>query len=268
MSGTPAAPAALVRESVVFAIAEMRATHTRQTYVFGWLLRLMLQTIFFALVAGYVGSRPALRYSLVGNSIVLGCLESMIVVLMMVQERSTGTLPLLAMSPTSHVPVYFGRGLHWMASGALSSITAFVVLPFALGVPLPWPRAVLALPVILVVCASSYCYGCLLGALGLRFMSVTWLLLNLGYLPIMAICGVNVPLSFWPAPVHALAEVLPVTHGLLAIRGMLDSASIVAILAQIGLEVVVAIGWSAVAVLAIGRVVRRGTVTGSLEFGS
>jgi ABC-2 type transport system permease protein len=268
MSREDAGAVTLLRESAVFAVVEMRATHTPITYVFGWLLRLVLQTVFFALVAGYVGTRDSLRYSLVGNAVVLGCLESMIVVLMMVQERSTGTLPLLAASPTSHVPVYLGRGLHWMASGLVSSCTAFVVLPFALGVALPWPRSALALPVLAVVCVSSYCYGCVLGAIGLRYMGVTWLLLNLGYLPVMAFCGVNVPLSFWPWPLHALAEVLPVTHGLLAVRGILAGASAGSVLGQVALEAAVGAGWLAVAWWAIDRVVRRGTVTGSLEFGS
>jgi ABC-2 type transport system permease protein len=263
-----AAAVELMRESAAFAIAEMRATHTLKTYLFGWLLRLVLQAIFFALVAGYVGTRASLRYSLVGNAVVLGCLESMIVVLMMVQERATGALPLLAASPTSHVPVYLGRGLHWLASGVLSSLTAFVVLPFALGVPLPWPRAALALPVIVVVCLTSYCYGCLLGTLALRYMGVTWLLLNLGYLPAMAFCGVNVPLSFWPAPLHALAEILPVTHGLLAVRGVLAGAPAGTVAGQLALELAVGGGWLAMASVAIGWVVRRGIATGSLEFGS
>lgn len=268
MSGRWAGVAGLVRESTAFAVAEMRATHTRQTYLFGWLLRLMLQATFFALVAGYVGTRVALRYSLVGNAVVLGCLESMIVVLMMVLERSMGTLPLLVASPTSHIPVYLGRGLHWMASGLLSSAAAFVVLPFAVRVDLPWPRAALALPILAVVCVSSYCFGCVLGSLALRFPGVMWLLLNLGYLPVMAFCGVNVPLSFWPAPLHMLAEILPVTHGLLAIRGVLGSASAGTVLTQIGLEVAVGSGWLAVACAAIDRVVRHGIATGSLEFGS
>lgn len=256
----------LMRASVVFAIAEMRATHTPKTYVFGWLLRLILQTIFFALVAGYVGRSVSLQYSLVGNAVVLACLESMIVVLMMVQERSTGTLPLLAASPTSHVPVYAGRGLHWLASGLVSSMTAFTLLPFVLGVPLPWPRAALALPVIAVVGVTSYCYGCVLGSAALRYSGITWLLLNLGYLQVMAFAGVNVPRSFWPAPVQAYADILPVTHGLQAVRDVLAGAPAGTVLGQVTLEILVGLGWLAVAVFSINLVVRRGIATGSLEF--
>jgi ABC-2 type transport system permease protein len=261
-------PVEVARQSVIFAVAEMRATYTWWTYLFGWLLRLLLQTIFFSLAAGYLGTQETRQYALVGNAIVLGCLQSMIVVLMMATERSTGTLPLLAMAPTSHVPIYIGRGLHWMVSGMLSSVVALAVLPPLLGVSLPWPRAALVLPLIPLICVTSYCYGCVLGAIGLRHMGVIWLLLNLGYLPIMAFCGVNVPVSFWPWPLRVIAEILPVTHGLMAIRAILAGSPAGPVLGEVGLEAAVGIGWLCVACVALARIVRHGIAAGTLEFGN
>lgn len=268
MSAPRVSPVEVTRQSAIFAVEEMRATHTWRTYLFGWLLRLILQTTFFSLAAGYFGTRVTKQYALVGNAIVLGCLESMIVVLMMAGERATGTLPLLATAPTSHVPIYLGRGLHWMASGMLSSTVALVVLPPLLGVPLPWPRAAVALPLIPLVCVTSYCYGCVLGAVGLRHMAIIWLLLNLGYLPIMAFCGVNVPVSFWPWPLRAIAEIMPVTHGLMAVRAVLAGSSAPAVLGDVGLEAAVGIGWLCLACFALSHIVRRGIAAGTLEFGN
>lgn len=258
----------LGRESVSFAWADMRATYTWRTYVFAWMARLLLQVVFFAMVAGYTGDEASMQYALVGNAIALGSLEAMVVVALMVQERWSGTLPLLAIAPTSHVPVYLGRGLHFLVSGMISSTIAFVVLPAVTGVPLPWPRAALALPLIVVVCLSSYCYGCFLASVALRHFSVTWLILNLGYLPIMAFCGVNVPTSFWPAPLETLALMLPLTHGLAAIRGVLDGSPAAWILGQAGLEVLIGLAWLTVAIFSIRLVVRRGVADGTLEFGS
>lgn len=268
MSALRVSPIEVARQSAIFAVAEMRATYTWWTYLFGWLLRLLLQTIFFSLAAGYFGTAVTRQYALVGNAIVLGCLESMIVVLMMAAERSTGTLPLLATAPASHVPIYLGRGLHWMASGMLSSTLALTVLPPLLGVPLPWPRAALVLPLIPLVCVTSYCYGCVLGAVGLRHMGIIWLLLNLGYLPIMAFCGVNVPVSFWPWPLRAIAGTLPVTHGLMAVRAILAGSAAGPVLREVGLEAAVGIGWLCVACFALARVVRQGIAAGTLEFGN
>jgi ABC-2 type transport system permease protein len=98
-------------------------------------------------------------------------------------------------------------------------------------------------------------------------MGVTWAILNLGYLPIMAFCGVNVPVSFWAPPLQAIAQVLPLTHGLDAIRTVLAGGPATTVLGQVGLEIAVGAGWLAIASWSIGQVARRGVVTGSLEFG-
>jgi ABC-2 type transport system permease protein len=267
MSAARVSPVEVARESVIFAVADMRATFTWRTYLFGWVLRLLLQTVFFALVAGYFGDYATKQQALVGNAVVLGCLQSMVVVLMMAQERQTGTLPLLAMAPTSHVPVYLGRGLQWLVSGMLSATLAFVVLPPLLRVPLPWPWAGVALPLIVLICVSSYCYACFLGAVGLKNMNITWVLLNLGYLPIMTFCGVNVPVSFWPLPLRVIAYGLPVTHGLAAIRGILAGAPAGTVLGQAGQEAVVGACWLVVAWFVLERGVRQGIAAGTLEFG-
>jgi ABC-2 type transport system permease protein len=260
-------PVQVARESVIFSAAEMKATFTWRSYLFAWLLRLMVQTIFFALVAGYFGTSVTRQHVLVGNAIVLGCLESMVVVLMMGQEAYTGTLPLLAMAPASHVPIYLGRGLQWMASGILSSTLGLVILPPLLRVPLPWPRAALALPLIPLICVSSYCYASVVGAIGLRHLNITWLLVNLGYLPIMTFCGVNVPVSFWPLPIRIIANVLPVTHGLAAVRDVLAGAAADTIIGQAALEALVGSCWICLAWFVLARVVQHGIAAGTLDFG-
>lgn len=255
----------LGQQTAIFAVAQMRAVHTWRSWGFGWLLRLLIQVSFFTLFGGFAADVDTMRYVLVGNAVILVCLESMISVTAVVDERAAGTLPLLAIAPTSHVPVYLGRGLHWLASGMVSSLVAWGVLPLVLGVPLPWPQALVAVPVILLVGVTSYCYGCFLSALAMRRPGLEWIILNLGYLPIMAFCGVNVPISFWPAGIRLGTEFFPVTHGLSAIRAILAGEPAAA---AIGLELLVGAGWLGVAVVAINRVVAKGRTDGSLEFGN
>ncbi len=258
----------IIRQILILDIAEIRAVYTWRTWVFGWLLRLLCQAAFFALIGRFVGSALVMQYVLVGNAVALVCLESTIVVISLSGERRSGTLPLLAMAPVSHVPIYLGRGLHWVASGMASSLIAWLILPPVLGVPLPWPRAAYAIPVFAVVAASSYGYGCVLGSLALRVPGLQWLMLNLGYLSVMAFCGVNVPTSFWPTPIRIAANLLPLTHGLAAIRGILAGAPVAGVFADIGLECLVAAGWFTCAVLLVDRLVTGGRKDGSLEFAS
>lgn len=260
--------ARILKQGLIFSVAEMRAVHTWKTWVFGWLARLLVQAAFFALIGRYVGDRAVMQYVLVGNVVAIICLQSMIVVLTMVQEREGGTLPLLAISPTSHVPIYLSRGLHWLVSGVVSGLVAWLLLPPVLGVPLPWPQALYAIPVILVVSVTTYCYGCFLSSIAVRWMGLSWIALNLGYLPLMAYCGVNVPVTFWPGWLQAVVNVLPLTHGLAAIRTVLAGGPASQVFTDLGWEVLVGAGWLALACYSISQVAVRGRVTGSLEFGN
>ena len=256
----------IVRESLILGFAEMGAVYTWRTWTFGWLVRLLCQVAFYALLGGYVGDEPTMRYVLVGNIVVLACMESTIVVISLAGERAMGTLPLLAVAPSGHLPVYLGRGLQWTATGLVSSITAWLVLPPLLGVPLPWPRAGYAIPVFVLILASSYGYGCALAGIAVRLRGVEWLVLNFAYGIVMTFGGVTVPISAWPGPLRAAVNVLPLVHGLEAVRGILDGAPLGHIMALVGTEALVGAGWYAVAAVSRDRLVSAGRRDGSLGY--
>jgi ABC-2 type transport system permease protein len=82
---------------------------------------------------------------------------------------------------------------------------------------------------------------------------------------IMAFCGVSVPLSFWPGWVEAVANILPVTHGLQAVRDLLDGAAASVILENVALEILVGLCWLTVAILVIDRMADAGRRDGSID---
>jgi ABC-2 type transport system permease protein len=256
------------RESAAFALVELRHVHSWRIWLFGWLVRLFSQATFFATVGLFVGDGQLMRYVLIGNIVVLSCQEAMLVVLSARDERAAGTLSLLAVAPASHVPIYLGRGLQWVVSGFCSSLLVWLVLPPALGVRLPWPAAAAAVPVMLLVGLSSYAYGCFLAGVAVRRLGVEWVMLNLGYLVVMVLAGVNVPVSFWPGWLSAVAELLPVTHGLHAVRVLLAGGPAGDVLRSVFLEAVVGIGWLVLAAVSFDRLVSRGRRDGSLEYSS
>jgi ABC-type uncharacterized transport system permease subunit len=100
-----------------------------------------------------------------------------------------------------------------------------------------------------------------------QFPQFNWLALNVGYLSVMTVSGVNVPVDFWPGPVQAVANLLPVTHGLLAVRQVLDGGSLAAAAPQVGAELLVAAGWLAASWLSYRRFFRRARITGSFDVG-
>jgi ABC-2 type transport system permease protein len=82
---------------------------------------------------------------------------------------------------------------------------------------------------------------------------------------LMSICGVVVPVTFWPGWVQAVANVLPVTHGLEAIRVLLDEGPFDKIVEGVALEFVVATSWLALSILLIDRLAEGGRRDGSIE---
>lgn len=253
------------RSSFTICLAELRTAYTWRTWVFGWLLRLVVQVVFFALVGKLIGTEDAVRFIVIGNIAALPCLEAVIVIASVAAERMSGTLPLLVLTPTSHVPIYLGRGVQWLATGFASSSVALLVAPPLLGVPLSPAEYFAVLPLLLLIGVSSYCYGCVLAGVALRWASLDLVLLNLSYIVVMAFCGVNVPASYWPEPVQWITSCMPVTHGLAAIRSVVAGDGAARVLHQALLEVLVAAAWLAVAWVFFDRLVARGREDGSLE---
>jgi ABC-2 type transport system permease protein len=76
-------------------------------------------------------------------------------------------------------------------------------------------------------------------------------------------CGVNIPTSALPPAVQVIGNLLPVTHGLQAVRALIDGAIYASVWPLIGKEILIAFIYSAVAWLTFGyrmRVTRqRGT---------
>lgn len=247
----------VLAESIALGTAELRTLYTLRSWLAGWLVRMLAQVAFFASFGLLLDSTEHVRYLLVGNAVVLVCVEATIVVLSVSAERYHGTLEALVASPARVSLVFLTRGLHWIGTGVVTSTVTLAVLLPLFGQPVPPLALLTCMPVLVVIGVTSHLYGCALGAITLRFPQMDWLVLNLGYLLVMTLAGVNVAVDFWPAPLSALARVLPVTHGLEAVRTVLDGGPAGQVAAALGLEVAVGIGWGVVAVLAYELLLRR-----------
>jgi ABC-2 type transport system permease protein len=117
-----------------------------------------------------------------------------------------------------------------------------------------------------VIALSTYALGTFLGGLVLRAMSTRNLVANITTGTMLAVCGVNVPVEYFPDPVSWFAHLLPVTHGLEAIRDLLAGAGPSEILPNVGLELLVGAGWFGLALLTFNRLAENGRRDGSIEF--
>ncbi|MEU3982791.1 ABC transporter permease [Streptomyces sp. NPDC026672] len=262
------AAARAVQCGAVNGLADLRAINTWWSWTFGWLARMVCQVLFFAVSATVLGPEADAKFLVVGNAVAVCAIEAMMVVASSAWERRAGTLPLLVTGPANPVWVLAGRGVQWLLSGTATSFIAFCLLLPPFGVRLSAGVVLAAVPLIACASVSTYCFGLFVATVVLGFPSLRNVAANASFLVMMAVCGVEVPRDFWPGPVRAVAELLPLTHELRAVRRLLAGAPADAVAGPAALGLLVGCGWLALTVLALHRLVERGRRDGSIEFTS
>jgi ABC-2 type transport system permease protein len=255
----------IIRYAFLSGAQDYGSIYTWKTWLGGWFLRVLAQVTFFALLGRLLNSAEQTWFLLVGNAVMLAAMEGVWALNMVAWERNAGTLPLLVASPTNPVVVLASRGTYLIGDGVVSALGALFIIGPIFGLPLPWPRILLVLPLTVLVGASAYCFGTFLGGILLGFRWLNNLVANVGLVTVMTLCGVNVPLAAYPAPVARVAELLPLTHGLIAIRHVL-AGRLAAAAAQALAEAAVGAGWLLGCMLTFGWFVARGRRDGSIDY--
>jgi ABC-2 type transport system permease protein len=257
----------ILRFSFRSAIADFRAMYTWRTWLFGWLARALCQVAFFSLIGRMVGSPRTAAYLVIGNSVLVVAQAVLLTISSTAWERMTGTLPLLVAAPGSLFVVFLGRSVQWVGDGIACGAVSLLLVGPLFGIGLSLGGTLAAIPILLVVALAVYTFSLALGGVVLRAMDLRALAANLSIFALMLLCGVQVPTSFWPRPVALIAEVLPVTHGLRAIRALLANSPAATVVRDVTLEAAVGLGWLCAAALIFYRLVEGGRADGSIEFG-
>ena len=244
------------------------AIYTLKSWVFGWLLRVVSQVTFFALIGKLLRSEEQVHFFLVGNAVVIAGMGATFAMNMTTAERANGTLSLLLASPSRAVVVFASRGVYVMADAVLSALLGLFIAGPIFGLHFPWPRVLLVVPLMLLVGVSAYCFSTFLAGVILKYREITGLLVNATIVTLMALCGVNVPVSFYPTWLAWISRCLPITNGLEAIRDVIDGAPWSTIAAHTVAELLVASVWLSLALATFGRFMRAGQRDGSLEYAS
>jgi ABC-2 type transport system permease protein len=256
----------VLRYAAATGFADFGAMFTWRSWTVGWLSRVLCQVAFFALIGRLLDSPDAVRYLLIGNAVLIAVMEAAFVTASTTWERRAGTLPLLIAAPTSPVVVFCGRSVQWLASGTASATIALLVMAPLFGIGLPMPQTLLAVPLIGLVSVSAYCLGLVLAGVVLRAMQLRNIVGNVIWMGIALLAGVQVPVTFWPGWTQAIGTVLPATHGLAAIRELLDGGPLGTVAIRALLEVAVALGWLTVAALTFRHLAEHGRRNGAIEF--
>lgn len=256
----------ILRYAAVGGVQDFFALYTWKTWVLGWLLRVIVQVIFFTLIGKLLGSTERMHFLLVGNATFLAAMTVMFVVQSTTWERYTGTIPLLIASPAHPLVVLLGRSVEWIPDAVASSLAALLVVGPLFDLAVPWPGALWVVPLLLLVTLSTYCMGAFFGSVVLRYAEARNLVANIVHGTMMAIAGVNVPLDYLPGWLQAVSKAIPLTHGLLAVRAVLDGAPGREVLSAAAWEAAVGLGWLVAAALSFGWFLEGGRRDGSIDF--
>ncbi|MFE6739699.1 ABC transporter permease [Streptomyces tubercidicus] len=259
-------PAQVVRHSAANAFADMRAIYTWKTWTFGWLGRMLAQVTFFALLGRATGGPGQVTYLVIGNSLMTCVIESLTVVASSTWERQSGTLALLAAAPVKPVWVFCGRSLQWPLSGTGTSLVALLGLAPLFGVSWHIEQIPLVAALVVITAVTTYFLGLGLSAFVLNAGGLRNVVTNAGYLLMMAICGVQVPVGFWPQWVGWIAQTIPLTHCLAALRSVVAGAPLTVVGAHTAMGVLIGLLWLGVAYLAFDALLRRGRRAGTIDF--
>lgn len=238
----------------------------RYTWFTGWLIRILSQVAFFALVGKLLDSPTSLRFLVIGNAVATGCVTINIAIAATTWDRGEGTYPLLVVAPSGLLPALIGRTSIWALNGIATSSIALLLSSLIFDLSLPWPQALLVVPLVALTALSVYATALLMGSLVARAPRARNLFNFAATTVVLTFCGVSVPVSFWPQSVQVVANVLPMTHGLEAIRLLLDEASWQSIAEAASLELLVGLCWLGATVLLVERLVDGGRRDGSIDF--
>lgn len=259
-------PARVVAAAARGALADMRTIYTPFTWTVGWLGRIIMQVIFFALIGTLLGSREAVVYLFIGQAVMATVTECFMAIPSTTWERRAGTLALLIAAPGPLWPVFVGRSLQWLPSGvATGTIVLLAVGPFFGVTWSPW-AALLLVPALAVVAASMYAVALALSAVVLRGPRWRNVVSNVSSLVVMLLSGATVPVTMWPSWLQAVGQVLPVTHALEAIRLLQEQGVVGAAWPLLGLALLLGLGWFVLAAAAFTLFGKAGRRAGTIDF--
>ena len=249
--------------------ADYKSNYSVKSWTFGWLSRCLMEVAFFGLIGILLQSREVMFYLLIGRGLFLGVSEVMWVIQSTAWERGTGTLPLLVSSPGRVWPVFAGRSLQWIPSSCLTSLVALLALAPLFGVRYEWTQALVIVVSVIVSVIASYGFALPLAALVLKAPHLRNLASNIAHAIMGLVCGVLVPVAFWPLPIQWFASIFPVTHSLSALRSAMEVSSPGAVLAAAapGLITALILGafWMVVGALLLERFAEQARRNGSID---
>jgi len=179
-------------------------------------------------------------------------------------ERSFGTLSVLFLATGNRFSLYFGRGvLHY--PNAVLCVVASVGAAIALGVDFgraEWAGVVLSYG---VMAASVTLFALCLGNLVIMFREWS-IMLAFVQTGLITLTGVVVPREELPSFLRHVGDIIPLTHGLQALRSSVGGASLSSVADELVMELAIGLLFAVLGLLLYVTLERHSRKTNAYEF--
>lgn len=208
----------MLARQVVFSYRGLLGWTSPANYVMWKIVEPSIQILFFVLMGRYAGADTT--YLVIGNSVRLVATSGLWgVVSVILNERRARTLPSVIASSTPGAQTFYARALAQVFDGLVTVAFGFAIGALLFGLDfsrVDWGWFILSL---LAIAYAVSGFGLAVSST-LLIGTEANLVANLAFNLLLLFCGVNFPIQSLPLPMQSLASVLPLTHGLEAIRNV------------------------------------------------
>lgn len=182
------------------------------------ILEPIAQLLFFTFLGQFAGFDPA--YFALGNAVRLASISGLYgSVMVMIEERMNGTLPLVVASTTPIGQTLVTRVALQGLDGVLTTVLGLAVSFLFLGLDASAVQWLWLLPALLITSYAIAGLGLFVSIFGVFGVDLGFVM-NFVYTLLLLFCGVNFSITLLPPAFQVVAHLLPLTHGLLAIRAI------------------------------------------------
>lgn len=208
----------ILRFSVLVGWRDFQLTWSWQSWLFGWCSRVATASIAWVLVGRAMGSPETEHFLLIGQIVLVGASAACLAIPAAAWDRMDGTFEQVILTPSSYVWVLAGRAFVWAMHGALSGLCAGAVLALLFSPLLPLRQIPVLMIAIVAVSVSTYAFALFHGLVAARWPRLRNIVMGLVIVELTVFTGAAVPVSHWPVAMQQLAQFMPLTHALQAVR--------------------------------------------------
>lgn len=185
-----------------------------------------LQTSLFVYIAKFTLGPEGMAYVAIGNAVQLVALNTLMgVATTMAGEKWSGTLQLILTTPVNRGLIFANRGLVHVLDGVLGAVIGLLYANIFFGVSFAQTNF-LALGTVLIFSSLTLTgMGLIIASLSL-FTRTVEPIMNVTYLLVFLIAGVNFPVEQLPSLLQPFAYIIPLTYGIQAAREAITGASL------------------------------------------